>query len=77
MGGFAAGLSFHGSSFDVGDRGWVHASAGDDDLVECAVELSVAAAVEAVADCLAGGGGDGGGAGEAGEGCFAVDASGV
>ena len=46
-----------------------------DDLVEGAVELAVAAAVEAVADGLAGGGGDRGGAGEAGEGSLAGEPS--
>jgi hypothetical protein len=60
---------------DVGDRRRVCASAGEDDLVEGAVEFVVAAAVEAVADWLAGGGGDRGGAGEASEGGFAGYAS--
>ena len=48
-------------------------SSGDEDLVEGAVELSVAAAVEAVADRLSGGGGDRGDAGEPGERGFAAD----
>ena len=51
-------------AFDVGDRWWVPASAGDQDHVQRAVEFSVAAAVEAVADCLSGGGGDRCAAGE-------------
>ena len=66
-GGFAAGFAFAGAPFDVGDRGWVCSASGDEDLVEGAVELAVAAAVEAVADRLAGGGGDRGDAGETGE----------
>ena len=41
--------------------------------MEGAVEFAVAAAVEAVADRLAGGGGDRCGAGEPGEGGFGVD----
>ena len=69
-GGFAAGLAFLGSAFDVGDGCGVPAAACDDDLVEGAVEFAVAAAVESVTDGLAGGGGDWGGAGEAGEGGF-------
>ena len=46
------------------------ASAGED-LVEGAVELAIAAGVEAVTDGLTGGGRDRGGAGETGEGGFA------
>jgi hypothetical protein len=45
--------------------------------VQCAVELAVAAAVEAVADRLSGGGGDRCAAGEAGEGGFASDPAAV
>jgi hypothetical protein len=45
----------------------VDAASGDDDLVERSVELTVSAAVEAVADRLPGGSGDRGDAGEAGE----------
>ena len=66
-----------GSALDVVDRRCVYAASGEDDLVQCAIELPVAAAVEPVADCLAGRGGDRGGAREAGEGCFAVDAAAV
>lgn len=43
--------------------------------MEGAVELAVAAAIESVADRLAGAGGDRGGAGESGEGGFAVQSS--
>ena len=50
--GLAACFAFADAAFDVGDRGFVDSSAGDEDLVECAVELAVAAAVEAVADRL-------------------------
>jgi len=55
--------------------GWVEACTGDQDQVERAVEFAVAWAVEAVADCLAWGGGDRGGAGEACEGGFRSDAA--
>jgi hypothetical protein len=65
--GLAAGLAFADPAFDVGDRGRIDSASGDEDLVEGAVELAVSAAVESVADRLAGGGGDRGGAGEAGE----------
>jgi hypothetical protein len=63
------------SMFDVGVRRGVRAFACDEDHVQCAVEFSVAAAVEAVADRLAGGGRDRCGAGEPGEGGFGADAS--
>ena len=39
---FAAGFAFLDSAFDVGDGGGVPAAAGDDDLVEGAVEFAVA-----------------------------------
>src|SRR6266568_3178233 len=66
-GGLAAALSFAGSTLDVVDGRSVCSASGNDDLVECSVELSVAAAVEAVADRLAGGCRDRGDAGEPGE----------
>src|SRR6478735_7341936 len=66
-GGFAAALSFSDSTLDVVDGRSVCSASGDDDLVECAVELPVAAAVEPVADRLPGRGRDWGGAGEPGE----------
>jgi len=50
---FAATLAVSDSSIDVGDRRRMRASAGDEDHVQGAVELAVAAAVEAVADRLA------------------------
>jgi hypothetical protein len=50
----AAALSLADSPLDVVDGWSVHSPSGEDDLVECAVELSVAAAVESVADRLAG-----------------------
>ena len=53
----AAAFAFLGASVDVGDRVRVGSAAGDDDHVQGPVELAVAAAVEAVADRLAGGGG--------------------
>jgi hypothetical protein len=74
---FAATLAVLDASVGVGDRRWVRASAGDEDHVQCAVELAVAAAVEAVADRLSGGGGDRCAAGEAGEGGFASDPAAV
>jgi len=55
----------------------VVAEPGERDRVEGAVELTVAAAVEPVADGLAGGGGDGCGAGEGGEGGFGAEAAGM
>src|SRR4051794_7454062 len=71
--GLAPCLAFAEASFGVGDRGLVDSAAGDEDLVECSVELAVAAAVEAVADRLSGGGGDWGDAGEPGERGLAAD----
>ena len=73
--GFAYAFPLACAAGDVGDRFWVVFLPADGDCVEGAVELAVAAGVEAVADGLAGGGGDGGGGGEAGEGGFAVDAA--
>src|SRR5438477_5087836 len=67
-GGLAAALSFAGSTLDVVDGRSVCSASGEDDLVEGPVELSVAVAVESVADRLARRGGDWGGAGELGEG---------
>jgi hypothetical protein len=52
-GGLAAALCFAEASFDVVDGWSVDSGSGEDDLVEGAVELSVAAAVEPVADRLA------------------------
>src|SRR6266545_3610242 len=52
-GGLAAAFPFLGSAFDVVDGRSVRAASSNDDLVECSVELSVAAAVEPVADRLA------------------------
>src|SRR5438477_9536471 len=60
-GGLAAALCFAGSTFDVVDGRSVCSASGEDDLVACSVELSVAVAVESVADRLAGRGGDWGG----------------
>src|SRR5436189_6366337 len=66
-GGLAAAFPFLDSTFDVVDGRSVRSASGNDDLVGCAVELSVAAAVEPVADRLAGRGRDRGGAGESRE----------
>jgi hypothetical protein len=76
-GGLAAALSFSDSTLDVVDRRLVGSASGEDDLVEGPVELSVAAAVEPVADRLAGGGRDRGGAGEPGEGGLADETAAV
>ena len=46
---FSAAFSFGLFAFEVGACGWVDACLGDRDAVEGAVELAVAAAVEAVA----------------------------
>jgi hypothetical protein len=50
---FASTLAVADASVHIGDRRLVCASAGDEDHVQGAVELAVAAAVEAVADRLA------------------------
>jgi hypothetical protein len=76
-GGFAAALSFADSPLDVVDGRLVDSASGEDDMVEGPVELSVAAAVESVADGLAGRGRDRGGAGEPGEGGFACETAAV
>ena len=47
--GFAAALPFGLFAFEIGAGGWMDAALGDRDAVEGAVELAVAAAVEAVA----------------------------
>ena len=75
--GFAAGLAFGLSAGEVGGGLGVQAAFGDGEAVQRAVELAVAAAVEAVAVRSSGGGGDrcgAGGAGELGVGGEAVDA---
>ena len=66
--GFSGGFAFGGSFGDVGLGVGAVAAAGDGDGVQCAVELAVAAAVEAVAGVLPGGRFEWGDAGEAGEG---------
>jgi hypothetical protein len=50
--GLAHGLAFARFARDVGDRLRVGLAPADDDRVQGAVELTVAAAVEAVADAL-------------------------
>ncbi len=67
------GFAVSDSSIDVGDRRRMCASAGDEDHVQGAVELAIAAAVEAVADRLARRGGDRCAASEASEGGLASD----
>ena len=51
--GLAGRLAVLASTSDVVDRGLVPAAVVDQDHVECAVELAVAASVEPVADRLA------------------------
>ncbi len=55
---FSVGLAFGSFASDVVLRFGVAARAGDGDAVDRGVELAVAAAIEAVALCLAGAGGD-------------------
>jgi predicted component of type VI protein secretion system len=74
---FAVALAFSDATLDVGDRRRVRATSGDEDHVQCAVESAIAAAVEPVADRLAGGGGDRGAAGEPRERGFACDPAAV
>jgi hypothetical protein len=62
-----ASFAFGLFALQVGASGLVATALGDGDPVDGAVELAVAAAVEAVALLGAGGGGDRGDAGEAGE----------
>ena len=50
---FAAGFAFADAAVDVVDGAWVAAGAGEGDGVDGVVELSVAAAVEAVAGGVA------------------------
>ena len=54
--GFAFGLAFGDAAGDVGLGRGIAASFGDGDLVECAVELAVAAAVEAMPGLVLSGG---------------------
>src|SRR5436190_21800027 len=70
-GGLAAAVALADATLDVVDGRSVHSASGEDDLVECAVELSVAAAVESVADRLTRRGGDRRGAGQPGKGGLA------
>src|SRR5690242_3873974 len=62
---FFGGFAFGEFALVVVAGGWMPADLGDRDAVQDGVELAVAAAVQAVADVLAGAGGDGGGAGDA------------
>src|SRR5262249_57869858 len=61
----AHALALAGLALDVADSRTVVLAAADDDRVQHAVELPVAAWVEPVAEDAAGGGGDRGGPGEA------------
>ena len=71
---FAAALAFGLLAFQIGPCGWVDAALGDRDAVEGAVELAVAAAVEAVALVFARAGVQGCDAGVAGELCVGAEA---
>ena len=55
---FASAFTFLEAPLDVGDRCGVRSPSGDEDHVQCTVESAIAAAIEAVADRLARGGGD-------------------
>ena len=72
-GGVAAAFAFGDAAGDVVLGGWVVLAAVEDDRVEGAVELAVAAAAEAVSGGLAAGGGDRGDAGESCEGGFGAE----
>jgi hypothetical protein len=76
-GGLAAALPFADATLDVVDGRSVHSASRKDDLVECAVELSVAGSVESVADRLARRGWDWGGASEPGKGALADETAAV
>ena len=71
--GLTAALAFGDSACDVGLRRRVVLASVQDDGVQCAVELAVAAAAEAVTGRLAAGGGDRCDAGESCEGGFGAD----
>ena len=64
---FASALALALLSLEVGPCGWMDAALGDCDAVQGAVELTVAAAIEAVALVFAGAGVEGCDAGVAGE----------
>ncbi|HTP19038.1 MAG TPA: hypothetical protein VMJ65_05505 [Solirubrobacteraceae bacterium] len=64
---FELGLSFGLSALEVGAGGGVELGSAERDDVGRSVWLSVAAAVQAVADGFAGAGGNQGGAGVSGE----------
>jgi hypothetical protein len=68
--GLELGLAFGLLALDVGAGGGVPGDAAQRDDVDRAVELSVAAAVQSVADGVAGGGRDRRGAGVSGEAGF-------
>ena len=74
-GGVAVAFAFGDAAGDVVLGGGVVVAAVEDDGVEGAVELAVAAAAESVSGRLAAGGGDRRDAGESGEGGFGADAS--
>src|SRR3954452_20044059 len=65
--GFAGGLAFGAAPVDVVLGLGVAAGAGDDDAVQCGVDLAVAALVEALSLGVAGAGGDWRNAGGAGQ----------
>ena len=69
--------SFGAAAFDVGAGAGIHAHACDRCHVECLVETAISPGVDAVALCVAGGCWDRACPGEAGEGGFGADASGM
>src|SRR5437763_7130290 len=71
----AHAFAFAEFALDVGDRRWMVLPAADDDRVQCAVELTIAAGIEPVANALTGARGDGRGAAEAREGRLAAAAA--
>jgi hypothetical protein len=71
---FAFGLSLADAAVEVGARLGLVLGAGERDGVAGVVDLAVAAAVEPVADGLAGGGWQGRGSVAAGEGRFVLEA---
>ena len=71
--GFFLGAAFVDAAGDVGAGALVADHAGDEDVPERGVGVSVAAAVEAVALLFAAAGVDRGDAAEVGEGCFVAE----
>ena len=75
--GVTPALAFGRATGHVGAGVGIGAQAHQQDGVQGAVELAVAAAVEPVAGHLPGGGGDGVGAGQGGKGCLGAEPAGM